>query len=88
MRTKTPRIRQLTLQPGHAPCVLTRRTLAAVAAAPSHPFAAGRSRNCLPLVGGGIAEKADARNPNPVFLSSQEKERRFLRGPKARGFRA
>ena len=86
MRTETPRTRQLTFQLGHGPCVLTRRTLAAAATAPSHPLPAGRSKNCLVRVGGVIAEKSDARNSGPVFLSSQEKEpstekeRRFFPG--------
>lgn len=83
MRTEPTRIRQLTFQLGHTPCVLTRRTLAAVATAPSHPLPASRSRNCLTRVGGVIAERADSRDFNPVFLSSQEKERRFLPGPKS-----
>ena len=42
MRTETPRIRQLTFQLGHAPCVLTPRALAAKATAPSHPLSADR----------------------------------------------
>ena len=81
MRTETPRIRQLTFQLGHVPCVLTRRALAAKAAAPSHPLAAGRSRNCAIRIGGVIAKKTDKQNSNPVFLYSQDKERRFLPGP-------
>ena len=76
MKTETPRIRQLTFQLGHAACALTRRTLAALATAPSHPLTAGRSRNCLGRVGGVIAEKPTAKNSSPVFLSNQE--RRFL----------
>jgi hypothetical protein len=71
MRTETPRIRQLTFQLEHAPCVLTRRTLAAAATAPSHPLPAGRSRNSFILVGGVTAEKADKKNSSPVYLSSQ-----------------
>ena len=67
MRTETPRIRQLTFQLGHAPCVLTRGALAAKTAAPSHPLAAGR--------------KTDKQNPDPVFLYSRDQERRFLPGP-------
>ena len=81
MRTETPRIRQLTFQLGHAPCVLTRRALAAKATAPSHPLSAGRLRNYVTRIGGVIAKKTDARNSNPVFLYSQAKERRFLPGP-------
>jgi hypothetical protein len=83
MRTETPRIRQLTFQLEHAPCVLTRRTLAAAATAPSHPLPAGRSRNDFILVGGVTAEKADKENSSPVYLSSQQKERRFLPGPRS-----
>jgi hypothetical protein len=84
MRTETPRIRQLTFQLEHAPCVLTRRALAAAATAPSHPLSAGRSRNNFTLVGGVTAAKADRRNSSPVCLSSQQKERRFLPGPRPR----
>jgi hypothetical protein len=83
MRTETPRIRQLTFQLEHAPCVLTRRTLAAAATAPSHPLAAGRSRNNFILVGGVTAEKANKKNSSTVYLSSQQKERRFLPGPRS-----
>jgi hypothetical protein len=81
MRTETSRIRQLTFQLEHAPCVLTRRALAATA--PSHPLPAGRSRNCLTRVGGVIAIKPDNKNCRPVFLSSQAKKRRFLPGLRA-----
>ena len=80
MRTETPRIRQLTFQLGHAPCDLTRRAPAAVAAAPSHPLSAGRSRNSLASAGGISAEKTDVQNYTPVFLSSQQKEGCFLPG--------
>ena len=83
MRTETPRIRQLTFQLEHAPCVLTRRALAAAATAPSHPLPAGRSRNSFILVG-GVTAKADRKNSSPVYLSSQQKERRFLPGPRPR----
>jgi hypothetical protein len=83
MRTQTPRIRQLTFQLEHAPCVLTRRALAAAATAPSHPLPAGRSRNSFISVGGVTAEKADRKNSSPVFLSSQQKERRFLPGTRS-----
>ncbi len=76
MRTETPRIRQLTFQLEHAQCVLTRRALAAAATVPSHPLPAGRSS-------GVTAEKADRKNCSPVFLSSQQKERRFLPGPRS-----
>lgn len=83
MKTETPRIKQLTFQLGHTPCVLTRRALAAVAAAPSHPLPAGRSKDCLTGVGGVIAKKTDVLDSSPVFLSSQENARQFLPGPKA-----
>ena len=83
MRSETPRTRQLTFQLGHAPCVLTRRALAAVAAAPSHPLPAGRSRNSLTCAGGVIAEKPHIKNSITVFLSSQQKVRHFLPGPKS-----
>ena len=83
MRTETPRIRQLTFQLEHAPCVLTRRALAAVATASSHPLPASRSRNSLTSVGGVIARKSDDKNLSTVCLSSQQKERRFLPGPKS-----
>jgi hypothetical protein len=82
MRTETPRIRQLTFQLGHTPCVLTRRALAAKAAAPSHPRTAGRLRNRVTCIGGVIARKTDLKNANPVFLYSQEQERRFFPGPR------
>ena len=84
MRTETPRTRQLTFQLGYAPCVLTRRALAAGAAAPSHPLSAGRSKKCFTRAGGVIAERADAENRNPVFLYSQEERQRLLHGPKHR----
>lgn len=77
MKTEIPRTRQLTFQLEHAPCVLIRRALAAVATAPSHPLPAGRSRNSFTPIGGVIAE-ADKKNCRPVFLHSQEKERHFL----------
>jgi hypothetical protein len=83
MRTETPRIRQLTFQLEHAPCVLTRHALAAAATAPSHPLPAGRSRNSLILVGGVTAKNADRKNSSTVCLSSQQKERRFLPGSRS-----
>ena len=83
MRTETPGIRQLTFQLGHAPCALTRRALAAEAAAPSHPLAAGRSRNCVTRVGGVIAQKTDVPNFTAVFLYSQDDERGFLPDPRS-----
>jgi hypothetical protein len=82
MRTETSRIRQLPFQPGHAPGVLTRRALAALATALSHPLSAGRSRSRLTRVGGVIAERADRKNCIPVFLYSQEKAQ-FVAGPKS-----
>jgi hypothetical protein len=83
VRTETPRIRQLTFQLEHAPYVLTRRALAAAATAPSHRLPAGRSRNSFIPAGGVTAEKADGKNSSPVYLSSQQKERRFLPGPRS-----
>jgi hypothetical protein len=83
MRAEIPRIRQLTFQLGQAPPVLTRRTLPAEASAPSHPLVHGPRENCVACAGGVIAE-ADDQSFITVFLSSQEKERRFLSGLMAR----
>ena len=72
MKAETPGIRQLTFQLGHAPSVLSRRALAAKAAVPSHPLAAGRSKNSVTRVGGVIADETDRQDSNAVFLYSQE----------------
>ena len=87
MRTQTPRIRQLTFQLEHPPCVLTRRALAAAATAPSHPLPQAARENIHFCRWRNRLKGRQKEFQSCVFVQSTEGAAPPPR-PQVRGFRA